>query len=101
MNRQVTWNSIVLSFAGVRAERNTYAFCDGDRDEPGRGRDSRRVSDLRAHDLPELVLAGCALATGPARIRGVPRRLGRERRRVGTLGRACRGCPRGVRPAPA
>ena len=36
-----------------------------------------------------------------ARVRGVPRRLGRERRRVGALGRARRGGARGVRAAAA
>ena len=65
-----------------------------------RGR-PRRVPDLRAHDLPQLVLAGRPLAPRARRVRGVPRRLGRERRRVGVLGGAGRGGARRIRRAPA
>ncbi len=46
---------------------------------------------LETTDLPQRVLAGRALASRPRGLRGVPRRLGRERRRVGALGRAGRG----------
>ena len=55
---------------------------------------SGRVPDLRAQDVPQLLLAGRALAPRPSRLRGVPRRLGREWCRVGVLGRARRGGPR-------
>ena len=63
----------------------------------GRRRGPGRVPDLRAQDLPQLLLAGRPLASRARRLRGVPRGLGRERRRVGVLGRARRGRPRGLR----
>ena len=50
----------------------------------------RRVPDLRAHDVSQLVLAGGALASRAGGLRGVPGGLGCERRRVGVLGRARR-----------
>ncbi len=43
---------------------------------------------------------GALSQTGPRRLRGVPRRLGRERRRVGALGRASRVGAGRLRPAP-
>ena len=49
--------------------------------------------------LRQLVLAGRALGRRARGVRGVPRRLGRERRRVGALGRAVRGGAGGVRRA--
>ena len=52
---------------------------------------SGRVPDLRAHGVRELVLAGGALEPRPGGGRGVARRLGRERRRVGVLGGTERG----------
>ena len=42
-------------------------FPDGDRDEQGRRGDPLGVSDLRAHDLRQLVLAGGAVAARPRR----------------------------------
>ena len=74
--------------AGVSADHR-----QGRRGDPG------RVPDLRAQDLPQLLLAGRAVAPRAGGLRGVPRRLGRERRRVGVLGRARRGGPRRLRRA--
>ena len=51
---------------------------------------------FETRDVPQLLLAGRALAPGARRRRGVARRLGRERRRVGLLGRAERGVPHGA-----
>ena len=75
-------------------------FADGRRHREAGRRHPRRVPDLRAHDLPQLVLPGRALSACAPSLRGVPRRLGRARRRVGPLGRARGGRPRRVR-APA
>ncbi len=62
---------------------------------------AERVSDLRARDLRQLLLAGSAFAASARGGRRMVGRVGRERRRVGVLGRAQRGGASGVRRASA
>ena len=66
---------------------------------PVGGGDPRPVPGLPRQGLRQLLLAGSALRRRPRRVRGVPRRLGRERGRVGPLGRALRGGAGRVRRA--
>ena len=93
-----------ISVGGCRRDVRRSGRRERRRARPGEARVRRRgggrsgrVPDLRAHDVPQLVLAGCALPSRPRRLRGVPGGLGLERRRVGVLGRARRGSTRRVR----
>ena len=91
---------VVARGQGIRADPSTTSSArptSGDEMTPGRRRSAARVPDLRARRVRELVLAGRALRAGSGGRRGLARGLGRERRRVGLLGRAERGRARRVR----